>query len=283
LTFHKKLSLFDILNVMFFLILGVVMLFPFLNVIALSLEPEHIAADTNRIHLIPQQATLDAYKLIWEIGQVQRAFWNSAYTTLVGTLLAVLLTGMMAYGLAQRHVPGMRLLLYMVMFTMVIKTGIIPTYMIIKSLGLINHLWAVIVIHLLSAFNLFLMKVFFENLPRELPESAKIDGCSEVGIFFRLIIPVSAPIFATCALFYAVGLWNDYFNIVMFITSDQKKTLQVLLREILIQSVDAEGGLSLGKNLKMATTIYAIVPILLVYPFLQKHFTKGILLGAVKG
>ncbi len=279
-------KLFDWINMAGFVWLAIIMLLPFLNVITLSLEPAHIAAETGVLHLFPREITFEAYISIWQYGSIQSAFMNSAFITVTGTLLAVLATGMLAYGLSHREITGMRLITYLALLTMVFKTGIMPTYMLVKHLGLIDSLWAVIIPQMLTAFNLILMKVFFEQLPKELSESARMDGCTEMGTFFRIIIPISAPIIATISLFYAVEYWNEYFTAVMFLTSVDKKPLQVLLREILIESVNEGSGadsLNLGKNMKMATAVYAIVPILFVYPFLQKHFTKGILLGAVKG
>jgi putative aldouronate transport system permease protein len=278
--------MFDICNALFFLALALIMFIPLLNVATLSLEPAHIAAETGKIHLFPEQITFKAYTTIWQYADIKRAFLNTAFVTGVGTLLALLITGALAYGLAQREVMGMRLITYLVMITMVLKVGIMPHYLLTKNLGLIDNLWSIILPKLTLAFNLILMKTYFESLPKELAESAKMDGCSDVGIFFRIIVPISAPIIATVALFYAVEYFNEYFSAVMYLTNRKNITLQVLLREILIDSSgqnDASGSVELGKNLKMATAIYAIVPILLVYPFLQKHFTKGIMVGAIKG
>lgn len=280
---EKKHSLFDYLNMLGFIFLGAIMAIPFLNVVTLSLQPEHISAQTGVIHLFPKQLTFEAYIAIWNYGQIQTAFANSVFISVVGTCIAVVTTGMLAYGLSHREVTGIRLMTYLALLTLVIKTGILPLYMLIRSLGLIDSLWAVILPNLIVAYNLLLMKVFFEQLPKELMESAKIDGSSELGIFFKIVLPISTPIIATISLFYAVDYWNEYFYPVMLLTSESKKTLQVLLRQILIESISDEGQLSLGKNLKMATAVYAILPILVVYPFLQKYFAKGILLGAVKG
>ncbi|MEK3885337.1 carbohydrate ABC transporter permease [Paenibacillus sp. PL2-23] len=283
---HKYDSRYvDALIISFFILLSAITILPFMNVVTLSLEPEHIASETGVIHLFPREFTLDAYAAVWNHGSIQQAFLNSSFITIIGSALAVVVTAAMAYGLAQREVPLMRMMTFLVLMTMVLKTGIMPQYLLMKNLNLLDSLWSVIFPHVVAAFNLILMKVYFENLPKEMTESAKIDGCSDVGIFFRIILPVSAPIVATIVLFYAVEYWNDYFNSVMYLSSENKKTLQVLLRELLIQGADGGGMdmVQLGKNMRMATAVYAIVPILLVYPFLQKHFTKGILLGAVKG
>jgi putative aldouronate transport system permease protein len=282
----KHVTIFDVCNVTLFLVIAAVMFIPLLNVLVLSLEPAHIAAETGKIHLFPQQITFKAYTTIWEYADIKRAFFNTAFVTVTGTLLALVITAALAYGLAQREVIGMRIITYLVMITMILKVGIMPNYLLTKNLGLIDNLWSIILPKLTVAFNLILMKTYFESLPKELSESAKMDGCSDVGIFFKIIIPISAPIIATVALFYAVDYFNEYFSAVMYLTNRHNITLQVLLREILIDSSgqsDASGSVELGKNLKMATAVYAIVPILLVYPFLQKHFTKGIMVGAIKG
>lgn len=283
---ESKSTLFDYVNILFFLILSVVMIVPFLNVLTLSLEPEFIAAQTGVIHLFPREFTLDAYIAIWKLASIKTAFFNSVFVAGVGSVLGVIITGMLAYGLSFREAMGNRVFSYMILISMMFNAGIMPKYILVKNLGLINSLWSLIIPSLVQAFELLLMKVFFESLPKELSESAMIDGASEIGIFFKIILPLSTPILATVVLFYAVEHWNAFFEPVMYLTGNKSKTLQVVLREIIIQNSGEgsdSGNLQLGRNLQMATTIYAITPILLVYPFLQKHFTKGVLLGAVKG
>ena len=168
---------------------------------------------------------------------------------------------------------------------MMFSGGIIPSYILVKNLGLMNSLWAMVLPSMMSAYNVILMRSFFRSLPPELAESALIDGCNEMQTFVLIILPLSKAILATILLFYAVGRWNSFFDGVMYITDQAKKPMQVILREILIMSdnVDTSGDLDVGMNVKMATAFVTVLPILCVYPFLQKYFTKGVMLGAVKG
>lgn len=277
--------LFDISNYTFFVFVSVSMIFPFLNILCLSLEPNYIAIETGVIHIIPKAITYKAYVEIWQNSYISTAFMNSVFITVVGAFLGVVISSMIAYGLSFDRIPGHKALSYIVLFTMMFSGGIIPLYILIKQLGMINSLWSLIIPSLLSAYNIILMRTFFKELPVSLSESALLDGCTEAGIFFRIVLPLSTPIIATITLFYAVAKWNSFFDAVMYITEPSKKPLQLILREILIQSGDPDtgGDLDIGMNVKMATAIVTIVPILCVYPFLQKYFTKGILLGAVKG
>jgi len=270
---------------MFFIVVAISMTFPMINILCLSLEPNQIAIETGVIHLIPRAITLKAYAEIFKNGLITSAFMNSVFITVLGAVGGVVFTGMLAYGLSNEKVPGNKIISYLVLFTMMFNGGIIPSYMLVRNLGLINSLWSLIVPTLMTAYNVILMKAFFKNLPPSLAESAMVDGASEATTFFKIILPISMPIVATITLFYAVAKWNEFFTAVMYITSANKKPLQVILREILISAgnSDSATNLDIGMNVKMATAVAAIVPILCVYPFLQKYFTKGILLGAVKG
>lgn len=278
-------NLFDIFNIVFFIVLSFIMLFPFLNVLAISLSPEEIASRTGIILLLPREITFKAYKAIWSQSLIKNAFLNSVFVTSVASVLGVIITGMFAYGLAQDDLPGNKFFTIFLLVAMMTGAGMIPKYILVKDLGLLNSLWSLIIPPLIKIKNIIIMKAFFDGLPDSLSDAAKIDGCTEVGIFFRIVLPLSMPIFATITLFYAVSHWNSFMDAVMFITDRNKITLPVILKEILVESVDTEGmrSVELGKNLKMATVVYAIAPILCVYPLLQKHFTKGIMIGAVKG
>lgn len=278
-------KLFNTMNTMFFGFLSVIMLFPFINVLTLSLEPEYIASETGVIHLFPKEFTLHAYQYIFREDKIINALSNSIFVTIVGSFLGVLITAMLAYGLSDSSLKGNKFLSYMVLFTMMFSGGIIPLYLLVKKLGMLDSQWSLIVPTVITAYNTILMRSFFKSLPDSLKESAMLDGCNEVGVFFRIVLPLSAPIIATIVLFYAVAKWNDFFSALIYITSSKKKTLQLVLREILVESNTEDPTLvkDLGYNVKMATVIITIIPIMLVYPFLQKHFTKGIMLGSVKG
>lgn len=270
------------------IIYGVVGLFtllcviPFWYVIASSLSktPGFIIHDF----------TLDGYTYIFSTSTLLRSLGNSVYITLAGTLLKLLCTCMMAYALSETSVPGRKLILNMVIFTMLFGGGMIPTYFVVKNTGLMNSLWSLVIPGLISPFNLIVMKNFFQGIPMELRESARIDGCHEMVLLFRIILPLSTASLATFGLFYAVGLWNTYMSALLYIPNNAKWPIQVLLRQIVYVSSSigddaaVEGEVALiAQNIKMAVIIVATIPIVCVYPFLQKHFAKGMMVGAVKG
>lgn len=234
--------------------------------------------------------TLDGYRYIFSTRTLVRSLINSIYITVIGTLAKLLFTSMMAYGLSETSVPGRKLILNMVIFTMLFGGGMIPTYFVVKNTGLMNTLWSLVIPGLISPFNLIVMKNFYQNIPAEIKESARIDGCPELKLMFRIIMPLSTATLATFGLFYAVGLWNTYMSALLYIPDSSKWPIQVLLRQIVYVSsnigdeaaVESEVAL-LSTNIKMAVILVATVPIVCLYPFLQKHFAKGIMIGAVKG
>lgn len=278
---------FYIFNIIFFALVSLSVIIPFANVLCLSLEPNYIAIETGVLHLIPRNITLEAYKYVLRDNLFTRAFLNSVVITAAGAIGGVIVTAMLGYSLTFENVKGHKIVSFLVLFTMMFNGGIIPTYILVKKLGLLDTLWSLFIPVLISGYNVILMRSFFQSIPVSLAESAFLDGASEVSVFFRIIVPLSKPIFATITLFYAVSRWNDFFNGIMFITTLSKKPLQVLLREILLQaSADADSGpdtVYIGVNVKMAIVFITIIPTMLFYPFLQKYFTKGIMLGAVKG
>ena len=216
----------------------------------------------------------------------------SIYITLLGTCISLIFTSLTAYALAHKPLLGRHVVLFMVLFTMLFNGGMIPTYFVVKSLGLLNTLWALMIPNAISAFYLLVLKSFFQRIPEELRESARIDGSHELGVLFRIVIPLSLPAMAAFGLFYAVGIWNQYFAAILYINDNTKWPVQVILRQILRvasggtgegQEIVREGHVNVANALKMAVIVIATVPILLVYPFLQKHFAKGVLLGSVKG
>ena len=234
--------------------------------------------------------TLDAYKYIFSTHTLPRSLMLTAYITIAGTILKLFFTSLMAYSLAEKSLPGRALFLRMIIFTMLFGGGMIPTYFVVKQTGLINSLWSIIIPGLISPFNLIVLKNFFESIPNDLKESARIDGCHEIIILFRIIMPISLPSLATFGLFYAVGIWNTYMSALLYIQKSDMWPIQVLLRRIVYVSAglgDAEtidsDLVSLSQSIKMAVIMVATIPILCVYPFLQKYFTKGIMVGSIKG
>lgn len=234
--------------------------------------------------------TLDGYRYIFSTSTLMRSLGNTFYITIVGTVVKLLATSLMAYALAEPSVPGRKLILNMVIFTMLFGGGMIPTYFVVKSTGLMNTLWSLVIPGLISPFNLIVMKNFFQNIPPDLRESARIDGCHELVLLFKIVLPLSTASLATFGLFYAVGLWNTYMSAMLYIPDNTKWPIQALLRQIVYVSsaignedaVESEVAM-LAESIKMAVIIVATVPIVCLYPFLQKHFAKGIMVGAVKG
>ena len=224
-----------------------------------------------------------------------RSFGITVFVTVVITFLNLDFTTSAAYGLSKTYLPGYRILMWMVVVPMLLSAGLIPTYILIKDIGLLDSIWVLVVWGLVSPFNLILMRNFFWSIPQELEDSARMDGASDLRVLWDVVLPLSKPVLATVGLFYAVGHWNEFFTGLFFINDSSKWPLQVVLRSIIVdQSMLNMGGSNApnnditqlvvsADNIKAATTIFAIVPILLAYPFLQRYFVKGILLGSVKG
>lgn len=282
---------FDVFNFIILGIIGIVMICPFLYIVAGSFATE--AELTRRsFFIIPETFTLDAYKYIFSTSTFTRSILVSIGVTLVGTLVCLFFTFSMAYPLSRKHLMGRSVLMNLIVFSMLFSGGMIPTYIVVKSLGLLDSYWALILPVAINPFNLIIVKTFFQNIPIELEEAAKIDGCSEIGIFWRIMLPLSKPVLATFALFYAVFIWNDFFSALLYISDSTKWPVQVLLQQIIILSQASLGDAAQAgstyveppdQSLKLAVVVVATLPILVVYPFLQKHFAKGMLLGSVKG
>lgn len=279
--------IFTIGNYCLFVILSLTMLMPILNILAKSLSDKQSIVEA-RVFFWPVGLHFDNYVSILQSGAMPKAFLITVYITLMGTLLNLIFTGMAAYPLAKPDLKGRSLFMFIIVFTMIFGAPMIPNYLLIKSLGLINSLWSLMIPGLISAFNLILVRTFFMQLPSELFDAARIDGCSEWRILWRIALPLSVPVFVTVGLFYAVGHWNTYQSAILYLNKSDLWTLQVVLRQMIVDSDVsgmAEKGISeniLPEGIKSAAVIFATVPILCVYPFLQKYFIKGSLLGSVK-
>jgi putative aldouronate transport system permease protein len=282
---------FDVFNFIFLGIIGLLMVCPFIYIIAGSFATE--AELTRRsFFLIPETFALESYKYIFSTGTFTRSILVSIGVTVVGTLVCLFFTFTMAYPLSRKHLMGRSTIMNLIIFSMLFGGGMIPTYLVVKSLGLLDSYWALILPIAINPFNLIIVKTFFQNIPLELEESAKIDGCTEFGIFWRIMLPLSKPVLATFALFYAVAIWNDFFSALLYINDNTKWPVQVLLQQIILlsqtmlndpTSMGAEYVEPPEQSLKLAVVVVATLPILIIYPFLQKHFAKGMLLGSVKG
>ncbi len=280
-------KLFDVINGTFLILIALATLYPFLDCLVVSFSSIRGYLSSG-IHLWPVEWEFEGYRYMFNSKELWRSYANSFFITFVGTALNMLITVMGAYALSRPYLKGRRILMFVAVFTMMFSGGLIPTYILVRGLGLTNSLWAMILPSAVNTYNLIILRNFFYSLPRELEESAYIDGCTDVGVLFRIMLPISKPALATISLFYAVWHWNDFFSAVMYISDKSKYPLQLFLRSMLFETDAAysSGGESLfllGQPMKMAAVMMAIIPIMLMYPFFQKYFTKGVLSGAVKG
>jgi putative aldouronate transport system permease protein len=282
-------KIFDSANYIFLTLIALIMLVPILYIVAGSFASE-AEVSSRAFFIIPKTFTLNAYEYVFKDNTIPRSLLVSLFITLTGTMINLFFTMTMAFALARR-VVGNKVVMNMIVFSMLFNGGLIPTFLVVKSLGLIDNYLALMLPVAISAFNLIVVKSFFQEIPAEVVESSKIDGCNDLGILWRIVLPLSKPVIATFALFYAVGLWNDFFHAMMYINDSAKWPLQVILRQIVLL---ASGNLDMSttdleyikppdESIKMAVIVVGTLPILMVYPFLQKHFAKGVMLGAVKG
>lgn len=270
-------------------IVALITVLPFIHVVAASFTTSAELA-ASKFVLIPKVWSLEAYKFIFSTNTIFRAMGVSIGVTLIGTLFSMLLTALMAYGLARKDLDGRKTINFLVVFTMLFNGGLIPTFLVVKELGMIDTFASLIIPSAISAFNMIILKNFFQNIPEGLEESAKIDGCSDFGILFKIVLPLSMPAIATISLFYAVTYWNTYMSAILYLNDSVKWPIQVLLRQIVVLASGLDHSATLDgtvpppdQTIKMAVIVVATLPILLVYPFLQKHFAKGAMLGSMKG
>ncbi|MEU2021622.1 carbohydrate ABC transporter permease [Streptomyces sp. NPDC016469] len=262
--------------------------YPLVGVIGTSFASQTDIIKSSGLVLWPDHPTLDAYRTIFTGGVVSRALIVSVGITVFGTLASLLVTVGMAYGLSRREVTGSRFILMTALFTMLFNAGIIPNFLLVKGLGLYDTYAALVMPTLVSAFNLVVLRSFFMNLPEELYDAAKVDGAGDFRILVRIVLPLSKAVLAVISLFYAVTYWNAFFNSLLYLNDSDKWPLPMVLRTYVLQgqSLDAASAgevLAPQQAVQMAVLVIAVVPILCVYPFLQRYFTKGVLTGAVKG
>ena len=283
----KAGRVFDVFNVVLLSAIGAVALLPFLFILAGSFASE--AELTRRPFFIwPEQFSFEAYAAIFATPTFLRSLAVTIGVTAIGTLVQLTITVCMAYPLSKRGLPGRNIMISLIVFTMVFSAGMIPTFLMVKSLGLLDTYWALILPAAVNPFNLIIIKNFFQELPIELEESAKIDGASEMRILRSILLPLSKPVLATFALFYAVGIWNDFMSPLLYLNNSSMWTLQMFLRQVTVATSAAVTSadptyIAPAMGMKYAVVVVATIPILLFYPFLQKHFAKGMLIGSVKG
>ena len=272
------------------LFIALVMVFPFMNVIATSLTSQQDIA-SGGFTLWPRNPTLDSYRALLNGGIVLRSLQITAVLTLVGTFVQVAFTTTMAYGLSKPGVPGSRFFFLLVLVAFMFAPGLIPRYLLVKELGMLNTYAALVIPGLIGAWNLIITRNFFQNLPQDLLDAARIDGASDIGVFRHVALPLSKAVIAVISLFSGVALWNTFFSAVLYITDSTKWPIQVVLRQYVISSspITSAADLPPGADapptiaLQMAMVVLATLPILIVYPFLQKYFAKGVITGAIKG
>lgn len=282
-------KIFTVVNHIFFILLGLSTIFPFINLIAKSLSSE-AAVVSGMVTLYPIDFQIGTYKYVASNSLFLNAFMVSITVTLVGSLLALFMTTLAAYPLSKPRLRGRKFFIIMYLFTMLFSGGLIPTYLLMHKLNLIDKLPVLFLPLMINVYNMLIVKSYFESLPDSLEESAKMDGASNMTILVRIILPLSMPVLATIALFYAVTFWNDYFTSLIYINSVEMKPLQLYLKELFVSSTDAfmrtnvDASLNVSpQSIQAASIILATLPIIFVYPFLQKYFVKGVLVGSVKG
>ncbi|MEF3307362.1 carbohydrate ABC transporter permease [Paenibacillus sp. GYB004] len=287
---RRSESIFQFFNSAVILIISLTMIAPMVHLVAVSLS-DPVYAGAKLVYLWPKGFFLDVYQTLFRMNDMWRAMGVSIYITVAGTVLCLALTASLAYTLSRPQMPGRTLIMRLVLFSFIFPIPLIPTFLVIKGMGMMNTLWSLIIPGALGAYYVFIMKTFFQGVSKELIEAAKIDGCGEFSVFIRIVLPISKAVLATIALFHAVSQWNAYFGALMYIRSDALFPLQLKLRK-LVQSSSVDSGLDNSmfdasviqtpEMMKAGAIIFSTLPILIVYPFLQKYFVKGAMLGSLK-
>lgn len=288
---RKRVSVFDIVVYILLSTVGLVCFLPFVYVICVSLTDPSVYVPY-KLYLIPEKASLAIYRYILSTPSFGNAMKNTVFVTAVGSLISLFTTYSLAYVLTKADLPARKVFLGIVVFSLLFNAGLVPNFLNVKSLRLDNSLWALILVRMTNSWSVLVAKTFLDGIPKELEESAALDGCSYLSTFFRIILPLSLASIATLGLFFAVGYWNIYTDAILYITDSTKRTLQVLVKSLLVDAnTTGQGNLAAAgadnvlpsETIRMATVVLAILPIMCVYPFLQKYFVKGALLGSVKG
>lgn len=273
------------------LLIVVVVLYPLLFIVSASFSDPALVLNGDVI-LLPKQITLEAYKNVFQNEQIWNGYGNTILYTAVGTIINLVMTTLAAYPLSRPDLPGRGIFMVFITLTMFFSGGLIPSYLLVKNLGMVDTMWALVVPGAIATYNLIVMRTYFQsNIPWEIQEAAHMDGCSNWKLLTHVILPLSKPIMAVMVLFYAVGHWNSFFNALIYIRSKDLYPLQLVLREVLMVSqadvVDSSVGLEskilLAESIKYVVIIISSLPVLLMYPFVQKHFVKGVMIGSLKG
>jgi len=289
----KEDKVFDIINFFLVAIILLLVVYPLYFIIIASISDPNMIYE-GKVWLLPKELTLEGYQRIFGDSKIWLGYKNSIIYTVVGTIVNVSFTLMAAYALSRKDLYGRNVIMFLFLMTMFFSGGLIPTYLVVKNLGLLNTMWALILPKAVAVWNVIVAKTFFESsIPNELLEAARIDGCSDVKFFWKIVLPLSKPIVAVMVLFYAVGHWNSYFDALIYLNNENLYPLQLILRNILIQNQASTMMISdldslaakqrVSELIKYGVIIVASIPLLIVYPFVQKYFVKGVMIGGIKG
>jgi len=281
---NKQFSIYTVLKIAVLAIVLFAALYPMIYMVAVSLSTD-IYVLRGDISFYPKGLTLDTFSRVMQNSRLLNSFKNTIVYVSTGTALSLMITAMAAFALSKNRIMYYKFFTLMVIITMYFGGGMIPTYLLVRQLGLIDKIWAVILPSAMSTYNLLVMRSFFDQFPNEIEDSGRMDGLNDIQIFWKLVLPVSKAVLVSIGLFYAVSKWNAFFEPFLYLTTTKKFPLQLILREVLTagQSNASEDKLVVVQSLRYATIIVSIFPIIAVYPFLQKHFVKGVMIGAVKG
>jgi putative aldouronate transport system permease protein len=289
----KEDKVFDIINFFLVAIILLLVVYPLYFIVIASISDPNMIYE-GKVWLLPKELTLEGYQRIFGDSKIWLGYKNSIMYTVVGTIVNVSFTLMAAYALSRKDLYGRNVIMFLFLMTMFFSGGLIPTYLVVKNLGLLNTMWALILPKAVAVWNVIVAKTFFESsIPNELLEAARIDGCSDVKFFWKIVLPLSKPIVAVMVLFYAVGHWNSYFDALIYLNNENLYPLQLILRNILIQNQASTMMISdldslaakqrVSELIKYGVIIVASIPLLIVYPFVQKYFVKGVMIGGIKG
>lgn len=283
--------LFYVLNYIFFCVLCVIMIYPFWYIVMGSLsDPTQTMG--GGFFLKPEGFSLGAYRAVLQNVSILSGFRVTLISTLGGALIGTFFTAATAYSISKKRLRGRKLFSFLILFTMLFSGGLIPSYLLIKELGMMNTYWALILPNAIGAWNIFVMLSFFRGIPEELEEAAKIDGASDLRVFFSIVLPLSKPVIATIGLFISVWYWNEFFSSVIYVTDKDMWQLQMVLKDLISNTSAAisQAGISISYQaevneftVKMASIVVSSIPIMMVYPFVQKYFNKGAMIGSIKG
>ncbi|MFI3228005.1 MAG: carbohydrate ABC transporter permease [Clostridia bacterium] len=277
---------YTILSILFLSFIVAIIILPFMHMVAVSFS-DSSSVLRGKVGILPVNFNLKMYQAVFQNEALILSYANTIFYTVVGTAMSLAITSTGAYALSRKEILGHKIFSFMILFTMFFSGGMIPTYLVVRELGMLDTIWAVLLPGVVSTWNFIIMRSFFQAFPKEIEEAGSMDGLNDIGVFFRLVVPSSSAVFATIGLYYAVAMWNAYFGPFIYLNDKALFPLQLVLREVIaIGSSSTDGGTDVelvSSALKYATIIVAIVPIMMVYPFIQKYFAKGVMVGSIKG